>query len=108
MQPNQNDGPPAHLAALIAGDDDVALSAALAKADPHEVAATLSALPLARANAVLTHVDGKTLEKALMLERKPTPKPEPKGREPGNTPLCVRAMDVAGKLLGVLKVEGSE
>ncbi len=107
MRPELESGLAPDLAALIAGDDDDALRAALAQAGPEVLATTLASLPMTRANHVLAHVDGKTLAAALVLGRKP-PMAEVTPPEPRSMPFCVRAMDLAGRLLGTWAVEGKD
>ncbi len=107
MYPDSDSGLAPDLAALIAGNDDDALRAALAQAGPEVLATTLASLPMARANHVLAHVDGKTLAAALELGRKP-PVSETVATGPRSIPFCVRAMDFAGKLLGTWEVEGKD
>ena len=121
------------LGAALKAADDRTLAAALADVGPAELAAVLGLLPVDRANRACATIPAERLDAALALSLDGAPLSEkttqrlvaalaprsvgaavateaeaPRAAavaQDGGTPMCVKALDLAGKVLGTLTIQ---
>lgn len=113
----------AKLASLLTGNaDDATVKSELAKASVEELAVVLTSLPLERANCLLSHVPPSMIKAALVHLTQSKQSAESRAgavkesdEQPSNSdglaandkpsspsPVCLRALDFAGKVLGAM------